>query len=254
MSTITPPPTTGYKSLDTLDRGGASDFGNGQSLSMKQDLVNRYNQSNSPVEQGQILAQLDKLSLGSSGGQSGLLNSEDDDEIVVTGRRPVYEPMSEEVWNISRGNGYHISPVFGAVPYVTDRLLDASLRTLDPNEDYDGDGTPNRNDEAPADAANNNYVVTSPLTAAQAREAWSYAENRAQWEWYMGQLTVTAAGVYYRGQVATAATIFDIIANAPPVNNAVVRTLAESHFALIVRAGGLGNFVQNSLMMPSPNP
>jgi hypothetical protein len=72
--------------------------------SLKDMLLNQYQNSASTVEKGQILAQLDKLSLGDTTGKLETMNSApySDEEVIVTGRRPTWQPQSDAVWAISQ--------------------------------------------------------------------------------------------------------------------------------------------------------
>jgi hypothetical protein len=65
-----PPLTSGLNTFDRFDTG--DDFAaNAGPQTMQQQLQARYDQSSSPVEQGQILRQLDKLSLGEASYMNG---------------------------------------------------------------------------------------------------------------------------------------------------------------------------------------
>jgi hypothetical protein len=70
MSTITPP-LSGVNTYNTSNLTNPSSATDGMPQMMEQELLARYAQSSSPVEQGQILAQLDKLSLGTTPTNTG---------------------------------------------------------------------------------------------------------------------------------------------------------------------------------------
>jgi hypothetical protein len=73
---------------------------------MEQQLRARYEQSSSPVEKGQILAQLDKMSLGSSSSKMGASYDEEEPPIIVTGRRTTpHVPQSDAVFWATRAGG-----------------------------------------------------------------------------------------------------------------------------------------------------
>jgi hypothetical protein len=171
---------------------------------------------------------------------------DDGEEIVVTGSRGGSGSGYSMSWSQFQGmQSFYGSPFGGGGGSSYGGGSAAPAPTHHPDgTDNDGDGI----NETPP------IVVTAPLTAAQAREAWDHALTRAQWQWYSAQLTATGASIFYGGWIPRAVIGFDVVTNAPPVNNAIIQSMAEANFALFMRSGGVGNFYQNQLMTPSPNP